>query len=112
MSDETKIPVTRLWTEPGLRRRADVMFDLLSGVDRNNIANLVTQLATLNEFWLIMRLLDAVDFGAPATAATTIRPEIHHKIRNLAKLGEAVLNIDAHDFESWLADDDIPQNIK
>jgi hypothetical protein len=48
------------------------MFNLLSDVDRNNVSNLVNQLATLNEFWLIMRLLDAVDYGAPATAATTI----------------------------------------
>ena len=112
MSDELPVAVTRLWTEPGLRKRADVMFDLLSGVDRSNVSNLVTQLATLNEFWLIMRLLDAIDFGVPATAATTTRPEVNRKIRNLAKLGEAVLNIDAHDFESWLTDNDIPQHIK
>lgn len=112
MSDELPVAITRLWTEPGLRKRADVMFDLLSGVDRGNVSNLVIQLASLNEFWLIMRLLDAIDFGAPATAATTTRPEAHRKIRSLAKLGEAVLNIDAHDFESWLSDDDISQQIK
>ncbi len=104
--------VTRLWTEPGLRKRADVMFNLLADVDRNNVSNLINQLATLNEFWLIMRLLDAVDYGAPATAATTSRPEIHAKIRNLARLGEAVLNVDTHDFESWCQDDQIPQHIR
>jgi hypothetical protein len=104
--------VTRLWTEPGLRKRADVMFNLLADVERNNVSNLVSQLATLNEFWLIMRLLDAVDYGAPATAATTSRPEVHAKIRNLARLGEAVLNVDTHDFESWCQDDQIPQHIR
>ena len=104
--------VTRLWTEPGLRKRADVMFNLLADVDKDNVSNLVFQLATLNEFWLIMRLLDAVDYGAPATAATTTRPEIHAKIRNLARLGEAVLNIDTHDFESWCLDPQIPKNIR
>jgi hypothetical protein len=104
--------VTRLWTEPGLRERADVMFNLLADVDRNNVLNLVNQLATLNEFWLIMRLLDAVDYGAPATAATTIRPENHAKIRNLARLGEAVINVDTHDFESWCQDSLIPQHIR
>jgi len=111
---ESQLPpaVTRLWTEPGLRKRADVMFDLLADVDRSNISNLVSQLATLNEFWLIMRLLDAVDYGAPATAATTSRPENHTKIRNLARLGEAVINVDTHDFESWCQDSFIPQNIR
>jgi hypothetical protein len=111
---EAKLPsaVTRLWTEPGLRERADVMFNLLADVDRNNVLNLVNQLATLNEFWLIMRLLDAVDYGAPATAATTIRPENHAKIRNLARLGEAVINVDTHDFESWCQDSLIPQHIR
>lgn len=111
---ESQLPpaVTRLWTEPGLRERADVMFDLLADVDRSNVSNLVNQLATLNEFWLIMRLLDAVDYGAPATAATTSRPENHAKIRNLARLGEAVLNIDTHDFESWCEDLQIPQSIR
>ena len=104
--------VTRLWTEPGLRERADVMFNLLADVDRNNVLSLVNQLATLNEFWLIMRLLDAVDYGAPATAATTSRPENHAKIRNLARLGEAVINVDTHDFESWCHDSMIPQNIR
>lgn len=88
------------------------MFNLLADVDRNNVSNLVNQLATLNEFWLIMRLLDAVDYGAPATAATTSRPEVHAKIRNLARLGEAVLNVDTHDFESWCQDDQIPQHIR
>ena len=113
MSDSQLPPaVTRLWTEPGLRKRADVMFNLLADVDRNNVSNLVNQLATLNEFWLIMRLLDAVDYGAPATAATTSRPEIHAKIRNLARLGEAVLNVDTHDFESWCQDDQIPRHIR
>lgn len=113
MSDSQVPPaVTRLWTEPGLRKRADVMFNLLADVDRNNVSNLVNQLATLNEFWLIMRLLDAVDYGAPATAATTSRPEVHAKIRNLARLGEAVLNVDTHDFESWCQDDQIPQHIR
>ncbi len=111
---ESNLPsaVTRLWTEPGLRKRADVMFNLLADVERNNVSNLVSQLATLNEFWLIMRLLDAVDYGAPATAATTSRPEVHAKIRNLARLGEAVLNVDTHDFESWCQDDQIPQHIR
>lgn len=104
--------VTRLWTEPGLRKRADVMFNLLAGVDRNNVSNLVNQLATLNEFWLIMRLLDAVDYGAPATAATTSRPEVHTEIRNLARLGEAVLNVDSHDFQSWCQDPKLPQHIR
>lgn len=113
MSDSQVPPaVTRLWTEPGLRKRADVMFNLLADVDRNNVSNLVNQLATLNEFWLIMRLLDAVDYGAPATAATTSRPEVHVKIRNLARLGEAVLNVDTHDFASWCQDDQIPQHIR
>ena len=114
MSESSNLPppVTRLWTEPGLRKRADVMFNLLSDVDKNNVTNLVSQLATLNEFWLIMRLLDAVDYGAPATAATTPRPEAHAKIRNLARLGEAVLNVDTHDFESWCQDDQIPQHIR
>ncbi len=113
MSDSQVPPaVTRLWTEPGLRKRADVMFNLLADVDRNKVSNLVNQLATLNEFWLIMRLLDAVDYGAPATAATTSRPEVHAKIRNLARLGEAVLNVDTHDFESWCQDDQIPQHIR
>ena len=67
---ESNLPsaVTRLWTEPGLRKRADVMFNLLADVEKDNVSNLVSQLATLNEFWLIMRLLDAVDYGAPATA--------------------------------------------
>jgi hypothetical protein len=88
------------------------MFNLLSDVDRNNVSNLVNQLATLNEFWLIMRLLDAVDYGAPATAATTSRPEIHAQIRNLARLGEAVLNVDTHDFESWCEDLQIPLHIR
>ena len=111
---ESQFPsaVTRLWTEPGLRKRADVMFNLLADVDRTNVSNLVSQLATLNEFWLIMRLLDAVDYGAPATAATTSRPEVHTKIRNLARLGEAVLNVDTHDFESWCQDEQIPQHIR
>ena len=109
---QTPSAVTRLWTEPGLRKRADVMFDLLADVERKNVSNLVSQLATLNEFWLIMRLLDAVDYGAPATAATTSRPEVHAKIRNLARLGEAVLNIDTHDFESWFQDEQIPQHIR
>ncbi len=111
---ESKSPtaVTRLWTEPGLRKRADVMFNLLADVERDNVSNLVSQLATLNEFWLIMRLLDAVDYGAPATAATTSRPEVHAKIRNLARLGEAVLNVDTHDFESWCQDEQIPQYIR
>ena len=104
--------VTRLWTEPGLRKRADVMFNLLADVDRSNVSNLVNQLATLNEFWLIMRLLDAIDFGAPATAATKSRPEVHAKIRNLARLGEAVLNVDTHDFESWCQDLQIPEYIR
>jgi len=114
VSESSKLPpaVTRLWTEPGLRKRADVMFDLLADVDRNNVSSLVSQLATLNEFWLIMRLLDAVDYGAPATAATTSRPEVHAKIRNLARLGEAVLNVDTHDFESWCQDAQIPQHIR
>jgi len=107
-----KNTVTRLWTEPGLRKRADVMFDLLADVDRNNISNLVSQLATLNEFWLIMRLLDAIDYGAPATAATSSRPEVHAQIRNLARLGEAVLNVDLHDFESWCVDTQIPEQIR
>ena len=113
MSD-SQLPsaVTRLWTEPGLRKRADVMFNLLADVEKSNVSNLVSQLATLNEFWLIMRLLDAVDYGAPATAATTSRPEVHAKIRNLARLGEAVLNVDTHDFESWCHDDQIPQHIR
>jgi hypothetical protein len=88
------------------------MFNLLADVDRTNVSNLVSQLATLNEFWLIMRLLDAVDYGAPATAATTSRPEVHTKIRNLARLGEAVLNVDTHDFESWCQDEQIPQHIR
>jgi hypothetical protein len=111
---ETQYPpaVTRLWTEPGLRKRADVMFNLLADVEKENVSNLVSQLATLNEFWLIMRLLDAIDFGAPATAATTSRPEVHAKIRNLARLGEAVMNIDSHDFESWCQDSQIPQHIR
>lgn len=111
---EPKLPtsVTRLWTEPGLRKRADVMFDLLADVEKENVSNLVNQLATLNEFWLIMRLLDAVDYGAPATAATTSRPEVHAKIRNLARLGEAVLNVDTHDFESWCQDSQIPSYIR
>jgi len=104
--------VTRLWTEPGLRKRADVMFNLLANVEKNNVLNLVSQLATLNEFWLIMRLLDAVDYGAPATAATTSRPEVHARIRNLARLGEAVLNVDTHDFESWCQDENIPKHIR
>lgn len=104
--------VTRLWTEPGLRKRADVMFNLLADVEKSNVSNLVSQLATLNEFWLIMRLLDAVDYGAPATATTTSRPEVHAKIRNLARLGEAVLNVDTHDFESWCQDAQIPQHIR
>ena len=104
--------VTRLWTEPGLRKRADVMFNLLANVEKDNISNLVSQLATLNEFWLIMRLLDAVDYGFPATAATTSRPDVHAKIRNLARLGEAVLNVDTHDFESWCQDTQIPQTIR
>lgn len=104
--------VTRLWTEPGLRKRADVMFNLLADVEKNNVSNLVSQLATLNEFWLIMRLLDAVDFGAPATAATSNRPEIHAQIRNLARLGEAVLNVDTHDFEAWCQDSTIPADIR
>ena len=104
--------VTRLWTEPGLRKRADVMFNLLANVEKENISNLVSQLATLNEFWLIMRLLDAVDYGVPATAATTSRPDVHAKIRNLARLGEAVLNVDTHDFESWCQDTQIPQTIR
>jgi hypothetical protein len=111
---ESNLPsaVTRLWTEPGLRKRADVMFNLLANVEKNNVSNLVSQLATLNEFWLIMRLLDAVDYGAPATAATTSRPLVHAKIRNLARLGEAVLNVDTHDFESWCQDERIPQHIR
>jgi hypothetical protein len=111
---ESNLPsaVTRLWTEPGLRKRADVMFNLLADVERDNVSNLVNQLATLNEFWLIMRLLDAVDYGAPATAATTSRPEVHAKIRNLARLGEAVLNVDTHDFESWCQDEQIPKHIR
>jgi hypothetical protein len=88
------------------------MFNLLADVERDNVSNLVNQLATLNEFWLIMRLLDAVDYGAPATAATTSRPEVHAKIRNLARLGEAVLNVDTHDFESWCQDEQIPQYIR
>lgn len=109
---ESQIAVTRLWTEPGLRKRADVMFNLLADVDRNNVSNLVSQLTTLNEFWLIMRLLDAVDFGAPATAATSVRPEVHSQIRNLARLGDAVLNVDMHDFESWCLDSQIPTHIR
>lgn len=109
---EKPTTVTRLWTEPGLRKRADVMFNLLADVDRNNVSNLVKQLATLNEFWLIMRLLDAIDYGAPATAATTSRPDVHAKIRNLAALGEAVLNVDSHDFEFWCKDLQIPQQIR
>ena len=111
---ESNLPsaVTRLWTEPGLRKRADVMFNLLADVEKDNVSNLVSQLATLNEFWLIMRLLDAVDYGAPATAATTSRPEVHAKIRNLARLGEAVLNVDTHDFESWCQDEQIPKHIR
>ena len=111
---ESNLPsaVTRLWTEPGLRKRADVMFNLLADVEKDNVSNLVSQLATLNEFWLIMRLLDAVDYGAPATAATTSRPEVHARIRNLARLGEAVLNVDTHDFESWCQDEQIPKHIK
>ena len=111
---ESQLPpaVTRLWTEPGLRKRADEMFNLLADVDRNNVSNLVTQLATLNEFWLIMRLLDAIDYGAPATAATSPRPEVHAKIRNLARLGEAVLNVDTHDFEAWCQDSQIPHHIR
>jgi hypothetical protein len=88
------------------------MFNLLADVEKNNVSNLVSQLATLNEFWLIMRLLDAVDYGAPATAATTSRPEVHAKIRDLARLGEAVLNVDTHDFESWCQDENIPQHIR
>ena len=111
---ESNLPsaVTRLWTEPGLRKRADVMFNLLADVEKDNVSNLVNQLATLNEFWLIMRLLDAVDYGAPATAATTSRPLVHAKIRNLARLGEAVLNVDTHDFESWYQDEQIPKHIR
>ena len=111
---ESQLPsvVTRLWTEPGLRKRADVMFNLLADVERNNVSNLVSQLATLNEFWLIMRLLDAVDYGAPVTAATTSRPKVHAKIRNLARLGEAVINVDTHDFESWCQDEQIPEYIR
>jgi hypothetical protein len=109
---EEKNSVTRLWTEPGLRKRADVMFNLLADVDRNNVSNLVSQLTTLNEFWLIMRLLDAVDFGAPATATTATRPEVHAQIRNLARLGDAVLNVDMHDFESWCLDSQIPKPIR
>lgn len=111
-SSEKPTKVTRLWTEPGLRKRANVMFNLLADVDRENVSNLVNQLATLNEFWLIMRLLDAVDYGAPATAATTPRPDVHTKIRNLAQLGEAVLNVDSHDFEFWCSDLQIPQQIR
>jgi hypothetical protein len=88
------------------------MFNLLADVEKDNVSNLVSQLATLNEFWLIMRLLDAVDYGAPATAATTSRPEVHAKIRNLARLGEAVLNVDTHDFESWCQDEHIPKHIR
>jgi hypothetical protein len=88
------------------------MFNLLADVEKDNVSNLVSQLATLNEFWLIMRLLDAVDYGAPATAATTSRPEVHAKIRNLARLGEAVLNVDTHDFESWCQDEQIPKHIR
>lgn len=109
---QTPSAITRLWTEPGLRKRADVMFNLLADVEKNNVSNLVGQLATLNEFWLIMRLLDAVDYGAPATAATTSRPEVHAKIRNLARLGEAVLNVDTHDFEPWCQDEQIPKHIR
>ena len=111
---ESNLPsaVTRLWTEPGLRKRADVMFNLLADVEKDNVSNLVSQLATLNEFWLIMRLLDAVDYGVPATAATTSRPEVHARIRNLARLGEAVLNVDTHDFESWCQDEQIPKHIR
>jgi hypothetical protein len=88
------------------------MFNLLADVEKENVSNLVSQLATLNEFWLIMRLLDAFDYGAPATAATTSRPEVHAKIRNLARLGEAVMNIDSHDFESWCQGPQIPQHIR
>lgn len=88
------------------------MFDLLSNVDSSNVTNLVKQLATLNEFWLIMRLLDAVDYGAPATSTTEQRPELHTRIRQLAELGDTVLNIDAHNFESWLSNENIPVHIK
>jgi hypothetical protein len=88
------------------------MFNLLADVEKSNVSNLVSQLATLNEFWLIMRLLDAIDYGAPATAATTSRPEVHAKIRNLARLGEAVINVDTHDFESWCQDEQIPKHIR
>jgi hypothetical protein len=88
------------------------MFNLLADVEKDNVSNLVSQLATLNEFWLIMRLLDAVDYGVPATAATTSRPEVHARIRNLARLGEAVLNVDTHDFESWCQDEQIPKHIR
>ena len=88
------------------------MFNLLSNIDESNVINLIKQLATLNEFWLIMRLLDAVDYGAPATSTTAQRPVQHQKIRELAELGETVLNIDAHNFESWLINDNIPNQIR
>lgn len=104
--------VTRLWTEPGLRKRADTMFELLADVDRENVSGLVNQLASLNEFWLIMRLLDAVDYGAPATSTDAPRPQIHSEIRALAELGDGVLNIDAHSFEGWIRHPLVPDEIK
>lgn len=103
---------TRLWTDPGLRKRADTMFELLADVHPQRVAGLVKQLAALNEFWLVMRLLDAVDYGAPATTTNAPRPELHQQIRALAELGDAVLNIDAHNFENWLSHQFIPEEIK
>ena len=104
--------VTRMWTEPGLRNRANTMFELLANVETSNVRNLVNQLAALNEFWLIMRLLDAVDYGAPATSTDAPRPQAHTEIRALAELGDAVLNLDAHSFEKWLSHSYIPDEIK
>lgn len=101
-----------MWTEPGLRKRANTMFEVLASVDSRNVSNLINQLAALNEFWLIIRLLDAIDYGAPATSTNAPRPQAHSEIRALAELGDAVLNMDAHNFEKWLAHPYLTSEIK
>ena len=47
---EPRQAVTRMWTEPGLRNRANTMFELLANVETSNVRNLVNQLAALNEW--------------------------------------------------------------
>ena len=104
--------VSRIWSVPQLRARTKQTLNAFVDVDLELLPTEIKRLVSIHEYWMVTRLLDAVDYGIPASATNASRPETHEEIRELAILAHTILSLNSLDFGQWIENENIPISIR